>query len=663
MSRRARPDWLPYAVTLGLLLLLAALAYLPLILQLGFYKDDWHVIWAGSSFGPGRIIDEFMIDRPFMGRLYAKVFILLGSAPLNWHLFAFAARFASVVGFYALLRLLWPARRLEAAAAAALFILYPGFLQQPNANTFQNHFIGYALAIFSIALTVFALTAARRTWLQAAALALGAVLAGGYLLIYEYMIGLEAVRLLLIIYVLRRQGCGWRKWLPKTALIYLPYLLAAGAFLYWRLFIFHSTRPATDAGALWALYTGQPLAMLGQLSIETLKDLVETTFLAWGVPLYQLAVNAPAGQMAAGLLAAAAGVGLWWFFAARQERPAETPVKDDFGRAAIVLGALMVLVSLLPVLASNRNVYFRDQFDRYTLQATLGVALLLTGLIFGAARIRAARGWVAVLIAIALLTHTLNAIYWGQFWQVQRSFWHQLAWRAPQLEDETLLMAYLPPNYRLAEDYEIFSPTNLIYHPGEPRLAIEAEVLNADTAALLTAGVTGSLRSSRTFEFERDFTRALIVSWADPQACVHLLDPAQPDLLAAAAADPLLQLTAPYSHPRQVVVDAPEPVVYPVVFGSEPAHGWCYYYQKASLARQQANWAEAARLGDTARQQGLAPADPLEWLPMLQGYLHENRTTEAAELAAFIRQSAAGPALCAQYRAGLDPLAAPLLCP
>jgi len=663
VSHWIRRNWWPDLTALGVLLLLAGLAYLPLITQLGFYKDDWHVIWAGSSFGPGRIIDEFMIDRPFMGRLYAKVFILLGTPPLNWQLFAFVTRFASAAGCYALLRMLWSQRYLEASAATALFILYPGFLQQPNANTFQNHFIGYSLAIFSIGLTVFALIVARRRWLRIAALILGAALAVGYLFIYEYMIGLEVVRALLIVYVLRRQFPHWRKWLPRAAVTLLPYLLAAGAFLYWRLFVFHSTRPATDTGALWSLYADQPLTMLGRLIIETARDLLETIFLAWGVPLYQLAETATPAQVAVGLLAAAVGVGIWGLYAARRRSPDPKAAADDFPRAAIWLGLLAVFLTLLPVLVSNRNVYFRDQFDRYTLQATLGVGLLLAGLIFSAVRPRTAQWWLGALIAAALLTHTLNAMYWSQFWQVQRSFWQQLAWRAPQLADETLLMAYLPSHYRLAEDYEIFSPANLIYHPGEPQLRIEAEVLNADTAAQLTAGVTESLRSSRTFEFERDFTQALIVSWNDPAACVHLLDPTQPDLLVAAAADPLLQLAAPYSRPERVILAAPAPTVFPAIFGPEGAHDWCYYYQKASLARQQADWAAAARLGDAARQEGLAPADPLEWMPMLQGYLHENRPADAAELAALLDQGAGSTVLCRQYRDGLDDLVVPLLCP
>jgi hypothetical protein len=55
-------------------------------------------------------------------------------------------------------------------------------------------------------------------------------------------------------------------------------------------------------------------------------------------------------------------------------------------------------------------------------------------------------------------------------------------------------------------------------------------------------------------------------------------------------------------------------------FGSEPPHEWCYYYQKADLARQQNDWQTVAELGDEAQKLGLHPNDQIEWMPFLQAY-------------------------------------------
>ena len=56
------------------------------------------------------------------------------------------------------------------------------------------------------------------------------------------------------------------------------------------------------------------------------------------------------------------------------------------------------------------------------------------------------------------------------------------------------------------------------------------------------------------------------------------------------------------------------------LFGDEPAHEWCYYYQQADLARQRADWNEVARLGAEAQKLGLTPNDAIEWMPFLQAY-------------------------------------------
>jgi hypothetical protein len=54
------------------------------------------------------------------------------------------------------------------------------------------------------------------------------------------------------------------------------------------------------------------------------------------------------------------------------------------------------------------------------------------------------------------------------------------------------------------------------------------------------------------------------------------------------------------------------------LFGPEPVHDWCYYYEKADLARQRGEWDEVVRLYREARGLGLEPADAIEWLPFYQ---------------------------------------------
>ena len=70
-----------------------------------------------------------------------------------------------------------------------------------------------------------------------------------------------------------------------------------------------------------------------------------------------------------------------------------------------------------------------------------------------------------------------------------------------------------------------------------------------------------------------------------------------------------------------------------IAFGPEPAHGWCYYYQKADLARQQGNWNQVLEIGQQAFDQGLSPTDPIEWMPFLQAYAQTGNVDRLKELA------------------------------
>ena len=65
-----------------LILVLALFTYLPHVTGLGYYRDDWHVAWGGMLWGPTKIFDLHLTDRPFMGLIYSLTYAILGDAPL-----------------------------------------------------------------------------------------------------------------------------------------------------------------------------------------------------------------------------------------------------------------------------------------------------------------------------------------------------------------------------------------------------------------------------------------------------------------------------------------------------------------------------------------------------------------------------------------------------
>ena len=70
----------------------------------------------------------------------------------------------------------------------------------------------------------------------------------------------------------------------------------------------------------------------------------------------------------------------------------------------------------------------------------------------------------------------------------------------------------------------------------------------------------------------------------------------------------------------------------PEVYNPEPAHGWCYYFQKADLARQMGDWETVTRLGDAAFALNDYPNDPIERFVFIEGYAHTADWEKAVEL-------------------------------
>ena len=68
------------------------------------------------------------------------------------------------------------------------------------------------------------------------------------------------------------------------------------------------------------------------------------------------------------------------------------------------------------------------------------------------------------------------------------------------------------------------------------------------------------------------------------------------------------------------------------LYAPEPAHGWCYYFELADLARQQGKWDEVSKLGDLAYDLNDYPNDPSEHFPFIEGYAHTGNWDRAAEL-------------------------------
>ena len=612
-----------------LILLTAIITYGLSIPRLGYYHDDWYLLWSGQARGAASIISLFSTDRPFMGVVYSYVYRLLGDSLLGWHLYALLWRLVGGLAFFWILRLLWPGQKYLTTLMTVLFLVYPGFLSQPNANTKQNHLYGFGTALLSIALTLEAMRTGRRGWKILFTL-LSLALTANYLWIYEYMIGFEGTRLVLIGYALYRNGVrGTRKIIKEILKIAWPYLLVTAGFLYWRIFLFEGSRNATDAGRLAGNYLSDLRYMSIRLVMESFKDLLDTTLFAWFAMPYQLISSALYSGLGIAILIAGLVIALVLLYRKHGDVNQEVTDTPNLIRDLIVVGALVTLCAVVPVILSGRHVELYDAYKSYGLHPIPGVLLLVTGiLLMFQPRFR---WWIVVaLIGISVTAQVLNADNWASYWTYQRQMWWQLTWRAPDLQDDTLVMTYSDTGFNPEQDYEIWGPLNLIYRPGPAKAPpIQAEVLNSDTAYnILKREVKNN--KVRDIRMHRDFNNLLLLSMSPASSCLHVIDGTLPVYSENEAL--LLKQVGAYSRIDRIVPTGTAPVPSTALFGPEPARGWCYFYQKASLARQTGNWEEISRLYDQVRESGLETDDKSELIPFLEGLVNVGRLEEARAL-------------------------------
>jgi hypothetical protein len=615
--------WLIFIAFIGI----SGMAYLPLLVKFGYAFDDWYLMWSAKAYGPQAFFPIFNIDRPLRAYLMFPAYLLFGENPLWYNLSAFVLRVIGAFLFWWMLRMLWPRAQTATMGMALLFAIYPGFLSQPNAIDYQSHIAALALAMFSLALTVKAVTAANSTLKRVAMLILSAVFGWLYLGLMEYYIGFEVVRALLVGLLALRAEIPWPQRVKKALIDWLPLSVVPFGFVFWRVFIFVGERKATDAGAQLALAIASPLqASIGWAS-GLLQDIFQTAFMAWVLPLVQLWEKLTVWQISAGLVLGILGAFIAGLILKNNDNEAR-----DCRFEVFWLGAAIVVGGLIPVVLANRSVEF-PYYSRYTLISSTGVAMMAVALVFSLPGQRLRQVFFSTLVFLSILTHFANSVKAANETASMRDFWWQVAWRAPMLEKNSTLIAQYPLA-PMQEDYFVWGPANLIYYPQELN---EKDIQPALFAALPTGETLQKVLARERQEYDKrrniityaNYRNILVLVQPTTKSCVRILGPDATDI-SALDADIFIQM-APFSEIERAQAGQDQPTPPYFVFGDEPKHGWCYFYQKASLARQYNDWQAVLNLGNEARLKNLNPYDEIEWIPFLQAealYGHAEHLTE-----------------------------------
>ena len=665
---RNRSRWITDRTVPVFLLLITIAAFGLLIPWLGFYWDDWAKILVSRLWGLGAYFRYYAEDRPISSWTHIVLTPILGESPLPWHVFTLLLRWLSAWGMWWSLRAIWPAARRQNLLATLLFLIYPAFVSQPVAVTFHQQWLQFALFFLSLGAMLRAAKMepqerrdpqSRRPALLLTGLALLAQAL--QISVTEYFVPLELLRPVALWILFRGERMKPRLW--RTLRAAWPYLLLLAIYVVWRLFFINL--PGEDpyrANTLYA-FIEDPLGTLRSTLLVALADEIRILVTSWADLLYLQVSDAARFTLLSYGAGAAVGAAVFMALMGYSQRGETSTEEADASagwvREAFLLGLAAVLLGPVPAWITGRQVVFDFHSDRYAMPAIFGAGLLLAAAIEWLTRRRLQAAVLAgVLVALATGLHLRVANDYRWVWEEQQRFFWQLSWRAPGLRGPTAIFLENEPfaNQGL---FSTSAALNLLYpqpegfgqQVGDGQLAYWVYSLRPRYSKALDSYQIGLKTTFRTLTFQGQTPDSLLI-YKNPARgnCIWVLRPEDvknPDL------PQLVRDFLPIANPARI---DPQPNPgYPLadLLGAEPEHGWCYYYQKAALARQLGDWQTAARLADEAQALGFAPNRSgsnasFEWLPMIEGLLRVERHEDAAALtrAAYEHSPRYGEMLC-----------------
>jgi hypothetical protein len=615
------------------LTIISAVTYLPLIGQIGYVNDDWYLMYSAGAYGPEAFIDIFSVDRPGRALVMIPAYKIFGGDPLYYNLSAYAFHLVSAFAFFWLLRMLFPDQKKISFVGSLLFLIYPGFLSQINGLDYQSHIVALAAALLSIDFTIKAVLS-DRSIVKITCHALSVPFGLLYLSQMEWYIGFEVFRWACVLLISSRRNETIVQTIVYALRTAYPAIIAPALFLIWRLFFFQAERSATDVDLQFEQARLYPIQTLYHWTVQVLQDLFDVILGAWVIPLSQLTSYI---QRWGGVLTVITVCVFILFFYFQDSDKHDDTLPRDFTNEAMILGIVIAIGGLIPIAMVNREVSF-PSFSRYSLVSSAGVALFFAALFLRLRGQWLQYGLIAFLLASSMLTHHANSFKAAQQTALTNDFWWQVSWRVPQFEKATTLIASYP-DIALEEDYFIWGPANLIYYPEKQndkniQPGLFAAILNRDTVNKVLTRERQEYDNRKTITTYTNYRNMAVLTQPSLNSCVHVLDGFRPEY--SRNEQDSIRMIGSYSEIEHVLVNETPHTPPSLVFGAEPDHGWCYYYQKADLARQRGDWDEVQRIGKQAFEQELAPKDLIEWMPFLQAYAVTGDVVRLAELAPII---------------------------
>ena len=640
-----RNKWVLESAFLILLGLLSRLIFIP---SLGFYWGDSFFVWMAHLLGADSMIPALSDDRPGSGVLFMLTAVMIGDSLLAWHIALLFMWLIGALFIWQIIRAIVPHSNGAALVGAAVFIVYPGYLLHPQTVNLQNYTLTLTLALFSIWLSIRAVTAQSR-WLHVPAM----ITTACYLMILDIFAPLELMRFgLLSLLIMDRLNV---RRLSQIAASCFPYVLTLMLVLAWRTLFFDSVRPETDLSSIIALYQADFHGALSRAAQFWINGVFQGFVSAWYAPLIDRIADAAHLWVILGFsLVGGAAVTL----ISRRPHDADFPSAANSGVRLLVLGILSATAAIALPAFMMQPVELFSANNRYMLGAVAGIAIASAGLwmlLRGAPLVR--RVLFAVMVAVGVCTQLANADRYARNWDFQRQLVWQLAARAPQIEPDTVLMAawgYPADNTYDRGIGEIFYTPNLFYHYDDRVFGLSGDVLTVEALDWIAQGYERVLVfRTNWYPYTLRYANSLIFSMPNAVSCLRVIDPDRQELPASFNSaqpqlNPILRervaQVARFSRIDRIHIDLP-PVQPPSHIFDAPPDDWCHIFQRADLARQRREWDTIVSLYhpryliiDRSREgfPTTSPRDPSELLPFEEAFRMLGFETEAVQIRAVV---------------------------
>ena len=602
--------------------------------SLGFYWDDWEDIFLFHLNSPVEFLKYFIYDRPTTIWVYLVFFPLFGDNPILWQGFNLVLRYLSLLGLWWTFLQVWPRRRYETGWLALLLAVFPAFFQQTIAVTYSRHFA--ALALFSASLILTVLSVRHRRWYVPLTL-LAAVASFAQMMTIEYFVGLEIIRPYLLWVLFRGDVPDRRKRLLQVIQWWLPYVIPLAGFIAWRFMIFKPVPGADDPNGVinLALFKKDPAGLVIHLAQNILQDFLYLLIFAWSNTIQSSQIDLASkaawfGWIMGGFAAVAAAVVLSRSGAGADDNSDDRQFLIDW----LLLGGIALMAGGLPVWITDRQIIVGQWSDRFSLGPMIGITMLVITLVSRLGYKQLQKSAVlGLLLALSISSQIREVNRYRLNWEIQREYYWQFYWRVPAMKPGTALFGTKMP-FGLIADYSVSYAMNAIYAPDMNAQHLPYWFFSSMRAYgndipdfIPDLPVKYSIRN---LKFTGSTSNGIVPNYKAGEACVRILKPEDEFSPFLSSMEAKL---AQISNLDQILKENSDPRVTPAgIFGPEPEHDWCYYYQKADLAAQFEEWDTVASLGAEAASKGFTPAVGMEYEPFITGYARSGDWKTAYEL-------------------------------